>query len=429
MCAYGDAHYGGCMRWQVRGMCMAALVASASLCISVAALSPVPVAHATVAPEPTPKPKFPSDFREPTLTVFGKTPLSVRDVRQAQRAALTVGAQAFVVRNPMLSMVAYQRDGVDLAQIPRAWRVPMGTIVRPVELVRRIGGDDMAAVLERGEVALGETSAKFREAKVGDVITVLDRRSNRQDLVVGAIVPDVFTSDGDLLIGESIAQSLGVKTSPRVTFVGVQNDVELRRALSKVGFAFGTQHRMVRSGASRDPDSILGIAKVKEMFGEFAYQRVGNYAIRVDLPWKQRHIVHKYTYENISLTHNCHRRVIDAIQAALTEIDKAGLSSEIDIDTSNRYGGCHTGRFSRQAEKSFGIVSRHSWGIAFDVNTTTNGRGVAPKMNCEVVRIFRKHGFAWGGNFLVPDGMHFEYVGEQRDQMQYRSQFCPNRVK
>ena len=44
------------------------------------------------------------------------------------------------------------------------------------------------------------------------------------------------------------------------------------------------------------------------------------------------------------------------------------------------------------------------------------------------MRIFRKHGFAWGGNFLVPDGMHFEWVGEPRDQYPYPSRFCPNAV-
>jgi hypothetical protein len=42
------------------------------------------------------------------------------------------------------------------------------------------------------------------------------------------------------------------------------------------------------------------------------------------------------------------------------------------------------------------------------------------------VQIFRKHGFSWGGNYLTPDGMHFEWVGERRDNLAYPSRFCPN---
>jgi hypothetical protein len=47
-------------------------------------------------------------------------------------------------------------------------------------------------------------------------------------------------------------------------------------------------------------------------------------------------------------------------------------------------------------------------------------------MDCRIVRIFRKHNFAWGGNFINPDGMHFEWVGDPRNAYQYPSRYCPN---
>ena len=55
--------------------------------------------------------------------------------------------------------------------------------------------------------------------------------------------------------------------------------------------------------------------------------------------------------------------------------------------------------------------------MAIDMNTTTNPQWGRPHMNCDVVRIFRKWGFAWGGNYWPTDGMHFEWVGERRDQL------------
>jgi D-alanyl-D-alanine carboxypeptidase len=66
--------------------------------------------------------------------------------------------------------------------------------------------------------------------------------------------------------------------------------------------------------------------------------------------------------------------------------------------------------------------------VAIDMNTLSNCQGCVPRMDCRVVRIFRKHGFAWGGNFRRPDGMHFEWVGQRRDQIAYPSTYCPNVV-
>jgi hypothetical protein len=67
--------------------------------------------------------------------------------------------------------------------------------------------------------------------------------------------------------------------------------------------------------------------------------------------------------------------------------------------------------------------------MALDTNTVSNCQGCVPQMNCDVVRIFRRHNFAWGGNFLVSDGMHFEWVGERRDELSYPSTYCPNLVQ
>ena len=99
----------------------------------------------------------------------------------------------------------------------------------------------------------------------------------------------------------------------------------------------------------------------------------------------------------------------------------------IDVTNTNTYGGCSIGlaRFSRFGA-SVGTISRHSWGQPIDMSTVDNCQGCVPQFDCRIVRIFRKHGFAWGGNFLTPDGMHFEWVGEPRNAFQYPSKYCPN---
>lgn len=368
------------------------------------------------------------------MSLVGRTSLSKSDVRSALRAARDAGVDAYAVRTPMLTMVQYARATTDGSGIPRTdvkvvrsgWRVPMQSVALATDLVRRIAGEEIAAVLERGEIAIGETSASIRDASVGDVITVLDRRNRKTPLIVGAIVSDAFTGDGDLLISATVADQLGVRSVRRVTFVGFDSESQVKRSLAQRGIQLGAMYRLFRSWGPQNPDSALGLAKVKKMFGEFAYQRVNGKGVLVDPQWKSKNIAHRITYSDVQLNHNCHKKVIGAIQDALTEIKEKGLEREIDLANSNRYGGCYVGRFSRLATDNFGAVSRHAWGIAFDVNTSTNAQGQVPQMNCEVVRIFRKHGFSWGGNYLLPDGMHFEYVGEPRHEIDYPSTYCPN---
>ena len=112
-----------------------------------------------------------------------------------------------------------------------------------------------------------------------------------------------------------------------------------------------------------------------------------------------------------------------------TRSPPSGLAGAIDVTNTNRYGGCFAPREVRSdGGTTGGNLSRHTWGMALDMNTATNPMGGVPTMDCRVVWIFRKWGFAWGGNFTTPDGMHFEWVGEDRSQISYPSRYCPNPV-
>ena len=97
----------------------------------------------------------------------------------------------------------------------------------------------------------------------------------------------------------------------------------------------------------------------------------------------------------------CHRAVLPQLRAALGEIAASGLASTIHPD---EYAGCYYPRFIAGTTS----LSLHSFGIALDLNTPTNQRGTAGDMDRRVVAIFKKWGFAWGGDWRYTDPMHFE---------------------
>lgn len=63
-------------------------------------------------------------------------------------------------------------------------------------------------------------------------------------------------------------------------------------------------------------------------------------------------------------------------------------------------------------------LSAHAYGIAIDINTQYsdywqwNGMKYKNKIPMEIVEIFEKHGFIWGGKWYHYDTMHFEYRPE-----------------
>lgn len=105
-----------------------------------------------------------------------------------------------------------------------------------------------------------------------------------------------------------------------------------------------------------------------------------------------------------------HKAAAAQLLAAFAEIEAQGLR--------NRLLSC-AGSFNARLikRKNGGPVrtpSNHSFGTAIDINSEFNGQGVIPPpvgargSVLELVPIFERHGFKWGGRFPTPDGMHFE---------------------
>lgn len=361
------------------------------------------------------------------MSVSAVSSLTPLEVKKISAGVIAGGAQPHVLNFPTISLTAQTRAGKDIFRLGEGWRIPMATMVASSGYVRRTGGDAMADVVARGQVLMGETAAEVRGAQVGDVLILRDRKFWMHPFTIGAIVADEFVDSGDLLMSSSAAAALGEMPVSRIAITQIVSPASVLAGLKKKGITIGTAYRLRTSWDRKNPDGTLGTATTKKLLGEFSYRPTVGSSILVAGSWTSSNIAWKRRYTDIKLGNNCHRIVVDAIQGALTEIKNAGLSRFVDTRNSNRYGGCFVGRYNRLAG-NFGAPSRHAWGMALDINTDTNPQGGVPQMNCAVVRIFRKWGFAWGGNFWPADGMHFEYVGEQRDQLGYPSRYCPNRV-
>lgn len=85
--------------------------------------------------------------------------------------------------------------------------------------------------------------------------------------------------------------------------------------------------------------------------------------------------------------------------AALAEIKEQGLA-----DLIHSYDGC----FNIRKKRNGTTQSLHSWGLAIDINASTNQMGTKGDMDPRLVAIFKKHGFNWGGDWRIKDCQHFE---------------------
>jgi hypothetical protein len=290
-------------------------------------------------------------------------------------------------------------------------------------------------VLSADTIVMGRLTADLRGARQGDVVDLVASNGAVVAFTIGAIVDDSITGGTELLLSTAAGDRLGVTRVSRIVLWNFDSRAAIDTELGRVGLS-GNSIRVLRSWDPPNPDSTLGMATTKAALGEFAYRvDASSGAVSVAEGWHAANISKNGSIGGLTLRSGCHVVVRAALQNAMNELIAKGLANTIDYGDANTSGGCYVPRFSRQSpNSSIGFLSRHTWGMAIDTNTQGSCIGCAPPDfatmpgGCDAVRVFRKYGFAWGGNFLQPDGMHFEWVGEPRDQIPYPSRYCPNIV-
>ena len=134
----------------------------------------------------------------------------------------------------------------------------------------------------------------------------------------------------------------------------------------------------------------------------------GSYLVSIDLPYPMRLAWDLNTTVNKI---RCHKLVADNFKKVFSELKSVyGYEKlkELGIDL---FGGC----FNFRAMRGGSDYSRHSWGIAIDLDPTRNllketsktARFARPEYK-NMIDIFYKHGFVSLGREKNYDWMHFE---------------------
>jgi len=350
----------------------------------------------------------------------------------AHRAAYLAGAASATGRSGTFSVTGLRRRGRTVQAAPPGWVYPVSYSMVNPDVATPLMGGRVGGILGWGGIVMSTTGAQLRQAQVGDSLTVVATDGRSVDLLIAAIVDDAVTGGSEVLISPSTGLSLGRSRASHVVIWNPRSRSALDTALRSVGLEGRHETRIRRSWDPPDPDLTLGLGATKLALGEFAYQVTPEGDVVIDPAWVASNISGggaRTEFQAIGVVAACHVTIRAALQSALREIAEAGLAGAFDLGNTNQYGGCFVQRFNRIGGAVGGSLSRHTWGMAFDMNTTTNAQGTVPQLDCRIVRIFRRHGFAWGGNFTRPDGMHFEWVGERRDQLAYPSRYCPNVIE
>ena len=327
---------------------------------------------------------------------------------EARALAQRFGNANTVIDQATLELVGVERAG-RIAQITKyPFSFPLSTISLGPIAAAELFGPVTAKAVRANEAVLSKTSSRLRKAQVGDTL-VIRHWEQPQTLIrlrVGAVVPDDDAGSSELLISRINAIEIGFSRPSRIVAWG-----KIDRVASAWEELVPASY-LRRSATPPNIDSVLSQAELKVTYGEFTVRRDRG-RLESDPEWTKRNVF-AFNYPILGRI-SCHRQMQVPLQRALTEIFQAGLADLIDVRDTKRSGGCYSAREIRTAKGTSGRnLSRHSWGAAVDINPSSNRFGEKPTMDPRIVYVFRRNGFAWGGTWSIPDGMHFELIGPPR---------------
>jgi hypothetical protein len=263
---------------------------------------------------------------------------------------------------------------------------------------------DVTDALRDGRAVISALSARLRRLGPGGTLAFGDT-----EVEVGAVAADAAIGWSEVLVSRDVGARLGIEHDRYLLARVARRPDERAFASLLAGFLPpGTALRVagpatetfVRVASGVNPPVVM-----KVLFGEFAaHPEPGNDAFLViDPAWEEEHLATREV--PVLGTVTCNRALFEPLIGALEQLRREGLDRLV-----HEYAGCYAAR--TVARSPTAPPSQHAYGAAVDINAEENPFGAEPTMDPRIVRVFERWGFVWGGDFLIPDGQHFEYLGD-----------------
>lgn len=390
---------------------------AAALALGIAAGAGISLAATTVLTEPARETPLRGDTPGPTVTgvpaprarseesvLLVWSPMGLPQGLEDRLAGVR-GVDAVTRAQAQLDWISRVESaaGAELYGASKGRRLPFEIVgVRPRQYASFVSPSDRSAVLAlgQGDMLLAQTAATLRGGGTELEITTTRGRS-----VVAGVVDDETSGGYEAMVRAGDLDPAARRDDFLLVLLrGMERRVAVERRLHSI---LGSQQVRTRlQGESpylRYGDAVLPQMLVKHHFGEFAARPRPDGTIDVDPRWVSRNLATEEMPVLGPVT--CHRGIVAQLRSALEQVVDDGLAFTLDP---SQYAGCYGARFVNADPN--GRLSHHAWGIAIDVNAASNAYGARPHQDLRLVEIMEAHGFTWGGRWLVPDGMHFEWA-------------------
>jgi hypothetical protein len=343
----------------------------------------------------------PGPFRAPLHTadmlIFRRHPLSERMVKRIRHIQGVTEVERF-----SLAQVSIEDHAINVAAVDPATYRNFNT-----DAVRGPGRPAVTVAQfqpEWNRIAGGEMALRpaFSKQVAKDGYVHLGGRADAPRIHVGAYSPQIPQIDA--VVNDSWVRTLGMrKGNALLLSTGVRTPLSIRKPIQRiVGHAASVQRLDVAARLGLDPQAVQTaflVGSAADAVGSYSYSVLGGGRIAPQQAWVESHISTQTMPIVGAMT--CNTLMFPQLRAALDEIVAQGLASAIHA---NQYGGCYVPRFIAGTT----TLSNHAFGLAFDLNVPENQRGTVGQIDRQVVAIFQKWGFTWGGTWQYTDPMHFE---------------------